>query len=129
MAGCRARPEKAREPSSVTVAAVGDADIERVVRAMTHEKRCVVHWDGALRATGEQVPGVPLDWPMPFTGHFVFVDLAPEANWGHPALYLAVSPDGGRVESVAREFPPFAGDYPPSFRTFRIDGPPAGSGH
>ena len=52
---------------------------------------------------------------MPFDGYFVFVDLKPEANWGHPTLYLMVSDDGAQVDVARAEFPPYASAYPPTF--------------
>ena len=57
----------------------------------------------------------------PSRGTFVFVDLNPEANWGHPTLYVFVSLDGEQVQVVRREFPPYSGAYPASFRTFTLE--------
>ena len=36
-----------------------------------------------------------------------FVDLQPEANWGHDCRYLLVDPETGELQMVMAQFPPF----------------------
>jgi len=53
---------------------------------------------------------------MPFVGYFVFVDLEPMNNWGHPALGIFVSRDGTQIDTKELRFPPFFGECPPHYR-------------
>ena len=103
--------------------ALTDADITAIVRRHLDKAQvtpCEVRWDTALRGEGEIVQAGPAEQPMPFEGHLVFVDLQPEANWGHPVLYLFVTPDGRRVEVAQGQFPPYFEGYPASFRTLTL---------
>ncbi|HEX7841206.1 MAG TPA: hypothetical protein VF469_27195 [Kofleriaceae bacterium] len=45
-----------------------------------------------------------------------FVDLEPEANWGHRCRYVLMDVAGERRESVAARFPPFLRAIPPGLR-------------
>ncbi len=111
-------PEQRPAPAALTDAAVV-AIVEKQLGDAGAGCR-EVRWDTALRPAGATVPDGPGERTMPFDGYFVFVDLMPEANWGHPALYLLVTSDGRRVEVAHREFPPYADDYPASFRKLTI---------
>jgi hypothetical protein len=46
----------------------------------------------------------------------VFVDRVPQANWGHSSRYLLIGLDGGQVESVEAQFPPFMRGVPETLR-------------
>jgi hypothetical protein len=41
-----------------------------------------------------------------------FVDLKPEANWGHDCRYLFVDPETGELQTAVAQFPPFLRDVP-----------------
>ncbi len=103
--------------------ALTDADIEAAVKKhvdAAEAARCEVHWDTALKAAGAMVPDGQGEREMPFDGYFVFVDLLPEANWGHPTLYLLVDAAGHRVEVAHRELPPYFEGYPATFRKLSL---------
>jgi len=55
---------------------------------------------------------------MPFDGYFVFIDLLPQANWGHPARCLLIRSDGAEVQATDVHFPPDLG--PDGYRTLVI---------
>ena len=76
----------------------------------------VVYLDTQLRAEGERVSIGRKELPMSFAGYFVFVDLMPIANWGHPAMAVFISKEGDNILSVNVEFPPFFGNPPETFR-------------
>lgn len=100
-----------------------DAEILAIVKKQIGDAgaACVeVRWDTSMRSAGDSVPAGPAVEKVPFDGYFVFVDLLPEANWGHPALYLFVAPGGQRVEAARGQFPPYADDYPPSFHKLTL---------
>ena len=102
---------------------LSEADILAISRQHVEAPRqadCQIHWDTRPRAAAEPVVLGRNEQPMPFDGYFVFIDLLPQANWGHPARCLLIRSDGGEVQSHDVEFPPHFGDYPPSFRTLRL---------
>jgi hypothetical protein len=39
----------------------------------------------------------------------VFIDLQPEANWGHDCRYLLIDSETGKLRSINGRFPPFLG--------------------
>ena len=81
---------------------------------------CLAHWDTTPRKTGEDVLVGRKTMVMPFDGYFVFADLLPLANWGHPARCLLISSDGEEVQAFEAEFPPYLGFYPDSYRELRL---------
>ncbi|UFS69808.1 hypothetical protein LPW11_18200 [Geomonas sp. RF6] len=58
---------------------------------------------------------------MPFDGYYVFVDLMPKANWGHPAFSLLISSDGNKTQLFHTEFPPHLDDYPETYRELMLE--------
>ena len=94
--------------------------IAALVRSRLNDREAetaIVRWDSEPRRAGEPLRLGPNRFDMPFDGHFVFVDLLPQANWGHPARVLLIDGEGDRVESFDVRFPPFPdAAYPPSFR-------------
>jgi hypothetical protein len=75
-------------------------------------ENCRIYFDTAVKETGDSVSLGLREEKMPFRGIRVFIDLMPNANWGHRAAYLLASEDF--KQSVWREsqFPPFNGDPP-----------------
>jgi len=41
---------------------------------------------------------------IPVQGTVLFIDLYPDANWGHPCLYLLVAHD--KISTIKHNFPP-----------------------
>lgn len=80
----------------------------------------VVHWDRTLRSAGDLVRVGRSERSMPFAGYSVFIDLAPRANWGHPARTLLISADGTQVQAFEVQFPPYLDDYPDSYLTLTL---------
>lgn len=102
---------------------LSENDMLSIIRQHVEAARqadCLIHWDTRPRTAGEPVVLGRKGQSMPFDGYFVFIDLLPQANWGHPARCLLIRLDGGEVQSHEVEFPPHVGDYPPSYRTLRL---------
>lgn len=76
----------------------------------------IAYLDTRPRAAGERIELGNRACLMPYPGYFLFVDLMPAANWGHPALCVFLSETGARVQAADAEFPPFFGDLPPHYR-------------
>lgn len=76
----------------------------------------IAYLDAQIREKGELISLGRKQVAMPFKGYFVFVDLMPVANWGHPALGVFISQAGDTISTVKTEFPPFFGDPPPNYR-------------
>jgi len=73
---------------------------------------CRIYYDMAVREPGDGV-GVGLrEEKMPFRGIRVFIDLMPNANWGHRAAYMLASQDLKQSVWYEAQFPPFSGDPP-----------------
>src|SRR3954468_2356953 len=77
----------------------------------------IVRWDTAPKRAGEPLRFGRRHYEMPFDGHFVFVDLVPQADWAHRPRVLLIDSETERVDAFDVDFPPFMeADYPPSFR-------------
>ncbi len=46
----------------------------------------------------------------------VFVDMEPQANWGHACRYLLVDRESGATESISASYPPFLTRAPKTLR-------------
>ena len=84
------------------------------------QPRCLIHWDTTLKKRGDAISLGQRQLFMPFDGYFVFIDLVPQANWGHPARCLLVRADCQEVQHLDVSFPPHIGTYPDSFRTLSL---------
>mgnify|MGYP006335658803 CR=1 FL=1 len=80
----------------------------------------VVRWDRTLRSAGDLVRVDRSQRSMPFAGYLVFIDLVPQANWGHPARSLLISADGAQVQAFDVQFPPYLDDYPEAYLTLAL---------
>jgi hypothetical protein len=80
----------------------------KVVASLTEEE---------LRSSAVYLDPAPLERGAPFSirgksltvsapSILAFVDLQPQANWGHPCRYLFVSLDDGSIISIDAQFPP-----------------------
>jgi hypothetical protein len=83
-------------------------------------KDCRVYYDTEIKEAGEPVRIGLREVPMPFRGMRVFVDLMPNANWGHRVAYLLASQDLTRCVRYDEQFPPFSGDVPDHWRPLML---------
>lgn len=74
------------------------------------------YYDTEVKDAGDPVGIGPREVPMPFRGVRLFVDLMPDANWGHRAVYLLASQDLKHSVRYEVQFPPFSGDVPDQWR-------------
>jgi hypothetical protein len=84
------------------------------------QAEAVVYLDTRIKADGDLIQLGKRQVAMPFRGYFIFVDLLPIANWGHPALGVFLSETGDQVTSVPTNFPPFFGDPPATYRKLSL---------
>jgi len=78
--------------------------------------KSTICWDTRIRMKGEDLVIGPQKIPMPFDGYMIFVDLAPQANWAHPCLYLLLSRGIQEITRIKASFPPYWGEYPESYK-------------
>ncbi len=71
-----------------------------------------VYFDTELKNAGEPVRVGLREISMPYRGLRVFVDLMPNANWGHHVVYLLATEDLNSCVRYDEQFPPF-GSTPP----------------
>lgn len=77
----------------------------------------VVLVDTQLKPQGAKVRVGIHEVAMPAEGFYVYADLQPKANWGHPVAYFLVDAQSGKLVQINEQFPPFDGDPPANFRT------------
>lgn len=70
-------------------------------------EKAIVYLDRNLQRTPERLSVGDVVIDVPWDGHIVFVDLEPEANWGHSCCYLAIRLEGDDVIEFAAQMPPF----------------------
>jgi hypothetical protein len=85
-------------------------------------KDCRVYYDTEIKDAGKPVRIGLREMPMPFRGVRVFVDLMPNANWGHRVAYLFVSQDLMHCVRYEDQFPPFSSDVPAHWRALPLTG-------
>jgi hypothetical protein len=83
-------------------------------------KVCRVYYDAEIKDMGDLVRVGLHEVRMPFRGIQVFVDLMPNANWGHHVTYLLVSDDLTQCVPYQEQFPPFSGDVPDRWRELAL---------
>ncbi len=83
-------------------------------------KDCRVYYDTEVKDAGQPVRVGLREVPMPFRGVCVFVDLMPNANWGHRVAYLLASQDLKHSKKYEDQFPPFGGDVPDHWRALSL---------
>jgi hypothetical protein len=79
-----------------------------------------VYYDTQIKDVGELVRVGLREVPMPFRGFRVFVDLVPNANWGHRVAYLLASENMTQCVRYDEQFPPFSGDVPVNWCTMPL---------
>jgi hypothetical protein len=78
--------------------------------------KAVIYWNMNLLDAGQTIKIGRKKLAMPFEGYLVFIDLEPQANWGHPAVYLLIDAETHKTQKVQEEYPPFSGDPPQNFK-------------
>ena len=89
--------------------ALSESDLLRIVLDRLSQRQfseCNVYLDHRRKMAGELVHVALKKVPMPFPGHVVFVDLAPQANWGHPVAYFLVNDENEDTVRLDGQFPP-----------------------
>ncbi|MBF0107823.1 MAG: hypothetical protein HQL76_01420 [Magnetococcales bacterium] len=76
----------------------------------------VVYLDTQPKEPGERITLGRQEFIVPFAGHFIFIDLMPIANWGHPAMGVLLAEKGEEAFVFDCEFPPFFGTLPDTIR-------------
>jgi hypothetical protein len=78
--------------------------------------RSVVYVDELVLPAGAtvEVDGRTVELRRPSV--VAFVDLEPEANWGHRCRYLVVDAETGEVDSLDAHMPPFLRGMPETMR-------------
>jgi hypothetical protein len=99
------------------VAIPQDRVLSIVLRGLTSQEKlkCRVILDTIPKTRGESVQVGRREMRMPNDGYFVFVDLIPDANWGHAVAYFLIDSETGAFERIDDQFPPFSGDPPDEF--------------
>jgi hypothetical protein len=69
-------------------------------------ERSLVFWNKRIVREGEEIRAGLQVFSMPFDGAVVFVDLAPQANWAHPCVFILVSCKTLEAKTVESSFPP-----------------------
>ena len=84
---------------------------ERVLASLSTEEigSSVVYLDAQLLPAESPITIDRTQRHMPWPGMIAFVDLDPEANWGHDCRYLLVNQETGELRSIDARFPPFLG--------------------
>jgi hypothetical protein len=59
-------------------------------------------------AAGTTLTFARLKIPVAWDAYVGFVDREPRANWSHACRYVLIRTDGGEVQSIEAQFPPFA---------------------
>lgn len=82
---------------------------ERVTATLapSEKETSVVYLDSEEISAGASVQVGRKTVEAPWDAYMSFVDLRPEANWGHDCRYLLVNRRTGEVKSYAASFPPF----------------------
>lgn len=78
-------------------------------------RRSLIFWDRRMLKKHQSVGPAAPSVVAPFDCTVVFADLAPNANWSHPARYIFIDPDTGRCAIEAAAFPPYLDDPPQTY--------------
>jgi hypothetical protein len=79
-------------------------------------EKAIIYLDRDLKRASDPVSVGDVVIDVPWESHIVFVDLEPEANWGHACAYLAIRFDGDDVIEFTARMPPFMKAEASSFR-------------
>ncbi len=83
----------------------------------SEKAKAIIYWNKDMLSAGQTVKMGRKKVQMPFNGYMIYVDLEPQANWGHPVLYLLINPEKDVDHQVIKgEFPPFTDSKPKNFK-------------
>jgi hypothetical protein len=99
-----------------------DRTVTELVRHLSPQEAsdCRVYVDTNIKDAGDPVRIGQREVAMPFRGFVVFVDLMPNANWGHRVAYLLTSEDLTQCERYNEQFPPFGADVGDPWRVLPL---------
>jgi hypothetical protein len=82
---------------------------ERATGTLTQSEKdsSIVYLDSKEMKAGASVEVDRKKIEVPWDAFMAFVDLEPQANWGHKCRYLLVNGCTGEVKSFEASFPPF----------------------
>lgn len=83
--------------------------------SLAEQSNCVVLLDTRLRRRGEVMRLGARELTLPADSLDVFVDLMPQANWGHPAAHVLIDAHSGSYRREDVSFPPVGVDTPERF--------------
>lgn len=89
-----------------------DIALENVPAELRDES--IIFWNQTLFRKGDNIHAGQREHTFPFCGYHVFVDLMPQANWGHPVLHLFIDEYLENVKVIKDQFPPWFDDLPES---------------
>ena len=94
-----------------------DELVRIVLGALSPAERsnCVVMLDSRLRRRGEVLRLGARQLTLPADSFDVFVDLMPQANWGHAAAHVLIDANSGLYRREEVSFPPEDVDTPELF--------------
>ena len=84
--------------------------------AENEKNAAIIYWDETLLEAGDTIKAGNQPIEMPFKVYMVFIDLEPKANWGHATYYGLIDINTSAIKLVKREFPPYSGNAPPSYK-------------
>jgi hypothetical protein len=67
----------------------------------------IAYLDHQPKRAGDCLSVADVNIRLPWDGHVAFVDLEPQANWGHACAYFAIRLDGEDVMELPARMPPF----------------------
>lgn len=73
----------------------------------TSAEEVTVYFDERALATGDIINTGAKSIIVGQTSHMIFIDLVPQANWGHPCLYILMGVDGKGLVREDGTMPPF----------------------
>ena len=83
--------------------------------SLAERSHCVVMLDSRLWRRGEVIRLGARQLTLPADSFDAFVDLMPQANWGHPAAHVLIDADSGIYRREEVSFPPEEVDTPERF--------------
>jgi hypothetical protein len=83
----------------------------------SEKSNVLVLLDPQLKPLGSKIRVGLGELQMPVNGFYVFADLQPMANWGHPVTYFLIDAETGKFVQMNQQFPPFDGGAPSNFLT------------
>jgi hypothetical protein len=82
---------------------------ERVLSTLSNGERdkSVIYLDTKELPAGSTIEIAEREVRLPWQGVLAFIDLEPQANWGHACRYLLFDRASGEMLSFEAQFPPY----------------------